>query len=76
LVLWLTDLNLLDDDATPAIRAGIGRCCEELPSGFTEPVRAWLLVLLDGDTRARTRSSPSSPSPARTPKRANPSAAR
>ncbi|HUE33628.1 MAG TPA: integrase [Mycobacterium sp.] len=56
LVEVLADLDLLDDDATPAIRAWIDRCCDELPSGFAEPVRAWLLVLLNGNTRARPRS--------------------
>ena len=41
---------------TPSIRARIDRCGDELPDGFAGPVRSWLLVLLDGDTRARPRS--------------------
>lgn len=54
----LADLDLLDDDATPAIRTWIDRSANELPSGFGDPVRRWLLVLLDGDTRARPRTPP------------------
>lgn len=52
----LTDLDLVDDDTTPAIRSWIDRNTEQLPPGFAEPVRAWLLTLLDGDRRARPRS--------------------
>jgi len=52
----LADLDLLDDDTTPAIRSWIDRSADELPTGFAEPVRGWLLVLLDGDNRARPRS--------------------
>jgi integrase len=52
----LAGLGLLEDDATPAIRAWIDRRADELPDGFAEAVRAWLLVLLDGDARARPRS--------------------
>ena len=48
--------GLLDDDTTPAIRAWIDRRTGELPDGFAQAVRAWLLVLLDGDARARARS--------------------
>jgi integrase len=40
----------------PAVRSGIERRASELPQGFAAAVRAWLLVLLDGDTRARPRS--------------------
>jgi len=52
----LTDLGLLDDDTTPAIRSWIDRRTGELPAGFVDAVRAWLLVLLDGDKRTRPRS--------------------
>jgi integrase len=52
----LDDLHLLRDDTTPAIRAWIDRCTGELPAGFAADVRAWLLVLLDGDTRTRPRA--------------------
>jgi hypothetical protein len=54
----LTDLGLLDDDTTPAIRSWIDRCVSELPTGFADPVRGWMLVLLDGDARTRPRSQP------------------
>lgn len=54
----LADLDILDDDIRCAIRTWIDRCASELPAGFAEPVRGWLLVLLDGDTRARPRSQP------------------
>ena len=49
-------LGLLDDDSTPAVRSWIERHVGELPDGFASAVRAWLLVLLDGDARARPRS--------------------
>jgi hypothetical protein len=52
----LTDLGLLDDDTTPAIRSWIDRSVSELPAGFADPIRGWLLVLLDGDSRALPRS--------------------
>jgi integrase len=52
----LAALGLLDDDTTPAIRAWIDRRTGELPDGFAQAARAWLLVLLDGDARARARS--------------------
>lgn len=52
----LTDLDLLDDDTTPAIRSWINRNTDQLPAGFAEVIRAWLLVLLDGDRRSRPRS--------------------
>jgi len=52
----LTDLGLFDDDTTPAIRSWIDRSASQLPAGFTEAVRAWLLVLLDGDSRSLPRS--------------------
>lgn len=38
------------------IRAWIDRRTDELPTGFAGDVRAWLLVLLDGDARNRPRS--------------------
>ena len=52
----LTDLGLLHDDTTAAIRAWLDRRAGELPAGFRGDVRAWLLVLLDGDIRTRPRS--------------------
>lgn len=52
----LAGLDLLEDDSTPAIRSWIERRAGELPQGFAGAVRAWLLVLLDGDARARPRS--------------------
>ncbi len=52
----MAGLDLLDDDSTPAIRFWIERRAGELPRGFARAVRAWLLVLLDGDARARPRS--------------------
>jgi integrase len=55
----LDDLQVLRDDTTPAIRVWIDRRTSELPAGFAGDLRAWLLVLLNGDarTRARSRSS-------------------
>jgi hypothetical protein len=52
----LAGLDLLEDDSTPAVRSWIQRRAGELPQGFAGAVRAWLLVLLDGDARARPRS--------------------
>lgn len=52
----LTAMDLLNDDTTLAVRSWIDRCADELPAGFAEVIRAWLLVLLDGDRRARPRS--------------------
>jgi integrase len=52
----LAALGLLNDNATAAIRAWIDRRTGELPDGFAGAIRAWLLVLLDGSTRARPRS--------------------
>ena len=52
----LAGLGRLDDDSTPAVRSWIERHVGELPDGFASAVRAWLLVLLDGDARARPRS--------------------
>ena len=52
----LSDLGLLRDDSTPAIRARVDRVTSELAPGFAGPARQWLLVLLDGDSRARPRS--------------------
>lgn len=52
----LAGLDLLEDDSIPAIRSWIERRAGELPQGFAAAVRAWLLVLLDGDARARPRS--------------------
>lgn len=52
----LDNLGMLNDDSTAAIRAWIDRVTSDLTPGFTEPARSWLLVLLDGDVRARPRS--------------------
>ena len=52
----LAELGLLHDDTTAAIRAWIDRRTGELPAGFRRDVRAWLVVLLDGDARTRPRS--------------------
>ena len=47
---------MLHDDTTAAIRAWIDRRTGELPAGFGRDVRAWLVLLLDGDARTRPRS--------------------
>jgi len=52
----LAELELLHDDTTAAIRTWIDRRTRELPAGFGRDVRAWLVVLLDGDARTRPRS--------------------
>ncbi|WP_327248912.1 hypothetical protein [Streptomyces sp. NBC_01320] len=52
----LTDLDLLEDDSALAIRSWIDDRTAALPAGFASDVRAWLLVLLDGDSRAKPRS--------------------
>jgi hypothetical protein len=46
----------LHDDTTPAIRGWIEQRTAELPAAFADAVQAWLLVLLDGDVRARPRA--------------------
>ena len=52
----LAELGMLCDDTTAAIRTWIDRRAGELPAGFGRDVRAWLMVLLDGDARTRPRS--------------------
>ena len=52
----LAEMELLHDDTTAAIRTWIDRRTGELPAGFGRDVRAWLVVLLDGDARVRPRS--------------------
>ncbi|CAO5185867.1 hypothetical protein FAIPA1_50142 [Frankia sp. AiPs1] len=52
----LTDLGLLEDDTAPPIPAWVERRADALSAGFAAAVRAWLLVLLDGDARTRPRS--------------------
>jgi integrase len=52
----LDELELLVDDTAPTIRTWIDHSCDALPAGFSVEVRAWLLVLLEGDERARPRS--------------------
>ncbi|MCA2187760.1 integrase [Nonomuraea cavernae] len=59
LVEVLTDLDLLHDDSAPAIRSWIDRVTGSFAPGYITPVRQWLLVLLDGDTRSRSRSASS-----------------
>ena len=53
----LAGLGMLEDDTVPAVRAWIDRRTAELPPGFATAVREWLLVLLNGDARAKPRSS-------------------
>lgn len=52
----LADLDLREDDSASSIRSWIDDRTGELPAGFAGDVRAWLLVLLDGDRRAKPRS--------------------
>ncbi len=52
----LAGLELVHDDTTAVIRTWIDRRTGELPAGFGRDVRAWLVVLLDGDARTRPRS--------------------
>lgn len=52
----LVDVQLLNDDTTPAIRSWIEQRSGELPAGFAADVHAWLLMLLEGDDRSRSRS--------------------
>lgn len=52
----LAELGLLHDDTTAAIRAWIDRRASDLPAGFGPGIHAWLVALLDGDTRTRPRS--------------------
>ncbi len=49
----LAELGMLHDDTTAAIRTWFDRRTGELATGFGRDVRAWLLVLLDGDARTR-----------------------
>ena len=51
----LAELELLHD-TTAAIRTWVDRRTGELPAGFRRDVRAWLVVLLDGDARTRPQS--------------------
>jgi len=48
--------EVLDDDTVQSIRAWIDRKYAELPGGFREEIRAWLLELHAGGARARPRS--------------------
>jgi hypothetical protein len=45
----LAEPELLHDDTTAAIRVWLDRRTGEMPAGFGRDVRAWLVVLLDGD---------------------------
>lgn len=53
----LGELGVLVDDTVPAIRAWIDRRSDEMPPGYRDAVRAWLLELLEGGPRARPRSA-------------------
>jgi hypothetical protein len=53
---------MLHDDTTAAIRTWIDRRTSELPAGFGRDVRAWLVVLLDGDARTPPGRTPPSTS--------------
>jgi hypothetical protein len=53
----LDGIGLLVDDTVPTLRSWIDNHCDALPAGFRTEVRAWLLVLLDGDERTRPRSA-------------------
>ncbi|WP_214106669.1 hypothetical protein [Acrocarpospora catenulata] len=55
----LIDLDLLHDDSDPAIKSWIDRVTSPFSPGFIIPVRQWLLILLNGDARARPRSASS-----------------
>ncbi|WP_406314959.1 hypothetical protein OHA77_15075 [Streptosporangium sp. NBC_01639] len=55
----LIDLDLLHDDSDPAIKSWIDRVTIPFTPGFIIPVRQWLLILLNGDARARPRSASS-----------------
>jgi len=52
----LAEMGMLHDDTTAAIRTWIDRRTGELSTGFRRDVRAWLVMLLDGDARTRPRS--------------------
>lgn len=49
--------GLLDDDTPSAVRSWIDRSTESLTSGFADPVRHWLVVLLEGDARSKPRAA-------------------
>ncbi|MDN5933633.1 MAG: hypothetical protein L0I24_21625, partial [Pseudonocardia sp.] len=53
----LDDLGLLVDDIVPTMRSWVEDRAQTLPPGFRTEVRAWLLVLLEGDARTRPRSA-------------------
>jgi hypothetical protein len=55
----LTALDLFDDDTASTTRSWIQHSVGRLPEGFAGDVRAWLLVLLDGDTRTKPRAKAS-----------------
>jgi integrase len=52
----LRDLDMFHNDSTPPTRSWIDCVTSDFPHGFADPARSWLLVLLDGDARARPRS--------------------
>jgi site-specific recombinase XerD len=51
----LDECGLLVDDTVSTMRAWIDDKCAAVPVGFRVEVRAWLLMLLQGDARARPR---------------------
>ena len=53
----LADLGLLDDDATVITKFWIDRMTSDLGPGFAQPVGHWLMVLFNGDARARPRAA-------------------
>lgn len=55
----LAELGLLDDDTTPAIHSWIDGNTDSLAPGFAEPVRRWLITLIDGDARSKPRTAAS-----------------
>jgi integrase len=55
----LTALDLFDDDTASTTRAWIQHSVGRLPEGFAGDVRAWLLVMLDGDARTKARAETS-----------------
>lgn len=53
----LADQGLLDDDPTGATTSWIDRMTSDLKPGFAQPVRDWLMLLFNGDARARPRAA-------------------
>jgi hypothetical protein len=53
----LEEHGLVVDDTTPTMRIWIDRQADALPPGYREEIRAWLIMLLEGDERARPRAA-------------------